>query len=265
MGVSIAMPEKPLSSYIICTTPRSGSWMLCSLLAQTGVAGRPSEFFGPTLREEFRSNRNLAHAEKTRDYLARVIVASMSENRVFGMKLLANQTRQFVRRVTEHRSEPIHSLRDALEAALPRVRSICLTRENKAAQAISLYRGLMTGVWQRRAKAPVAEEESIPYDEYALQRCYQDIVASDAYWEGFFKTYGVEPLRLTYEALVADFERETRRVLQFLGLPTDMSIAPPQTVKLADETSREWERRFYTLDRLPDEPYLEPQRLWVPY
>jgi len=32
-------------SYIICATPRSGSTLLCDLLTETGVAGRPDSFF----------------------------------------------------------------------------------------------------------------------------------------------------------------------------------------------------------------------------
>ena len=34
-------------SYALCATPRSGSTLLCDLLADTGVAGRPDSFFRP--------------------------------------------------------------------------------------------------------------------------------------------------------------------------------------------------------------------------
>src|SRR4051794_16615313 len=34
-----------LLSYLVCATERSGSTLLCELLAGTGVAGRPEEFF----------------------------------------------------------------------------------------------------------------------------------------------------------------------------------------------------------------------------
>lgn len=33
----------PTASYIIAT-PRTGSWLLCGCLRQTGVAGRPAEY-----------------------------------------------------------------------------------------------------------------------------------------------------------------------------------------------------------------------------
>ena len=35
----------PTHTYLICATQRSGSTLLCELLKQTGVAGRPEEYF----------------------------------------------------------------------------------------------------------------------------------------------------------------------------------------------------------------------------
>lgn len=34
-----------LDAYFICATPRTGSSLLCGLLASTGVAGRPESYF----------------------------------------------------------------------------------------------------------------------------------------------------------------------------------------------------------------------------
>jgi LPS sulfotransferase NodH len=39
-------------SYVICTSPRSGSTLLCKMLTSTGAAGKPdSYFFGTSLEE----------------------------------------------------------------------------------------------------------------------------------------------------------------------------------------------------------------------
>jgi trehalose 2-sulfotransferase len=35
----------PTTSYLVCGTPRSGTSLLCGLLAGTGVAGHPEEYF----------------------------------------------------------------------------------------------------------------------------------------------------------------------------------------------------------------------------
>ena len=34
-----------MRTYFVCATPRSGSTLLCKSLAETGVAGRPEEYF----------------------------------------------------------------------------------------------------------------------------------------------------------------------------------------------------------------------------
>ena len=44
--------DKVAPSYLVCATERSGSTLLCELLAGTGVAGRPEEFFEPSAYEE---------------------------------------------------------------------------------------------------------------------------------------------------------------------------------------------------------------------
>ncbi|MBA2364790.1 MAG: hypothetical protein H0V86_14810, partial [Chloroflexia bacterium] len=35
----------PHTSYLICGTPRSGSFLLCEALKNTGLAGMPEEYF----------------------------------------------------------------------------------------------------------------------------------------------------------------------------------------------------------------------------
>ena len=50
----------PERSYLVCATPRSGSTMVCKALWETGVAGRPEEYYeallhsgGPRKPEEY--------------------------------------------------------------------------------------------------------------------------------------------------------------------------------------------------------------------
>ena len=41
----------PVRSYVICCVQRTGSWLLAHTLADTGCAGRPSDYFDQTERE----------------------------------------------------------------------------------------------------------------------------------------------------------------------------------------------------------------------
>lgn len=265
MGMSTAMPEKPLSSYIICTTPRSGSWMLCSILAQTGIAGKPTEFFGPTLGEEFRSNQHVAHAGDVLGYLDRIIAPSTTPNGVFGMKLLASQTEVFLRRAAEHKNVPFTSLQTALESEFPHLQYLWLTRQNKVAQAISFYRALTTQTWVLREGTVPAQTRPVAYDHFAIQRCYQDILLSDAYWAGYFRTHGISPLVLTYEELLAERESVIQHALRYLGLPADIRIPGPTTLKLAYEESLGWEEEFRRRGLPPDDSVVRQMNIWAPF
>ena len=253
-----------MTPYVICTTPRSGSWMLCSLLAQTGVAGNPQEYFGQTLIEELRIHAHIAHTQDIGEYLDRVTELGASSNGVFGMKLMAQQTRTFVRRASERKGAAFDSLRTALESVYPGIRYILLTRQNKVAQAISFYRALTDQVWKQRSPDP-PRARTVPYDHFSIQRCYQEVLLSDAYWAGYFTRHSIEPHRIDYEELAGDHERETRRVLAYLGLDEAVPLLPPETVKQSGSESVAWELEFRTHGRIPEAPLVQPERVWAPY
>lgn len=239
--------------------------MLCSILAQTGIAGKPGEYFGPTLNEEFKSNRKIVHAGDVNEYMNRVSTCSATPNGVFGLKLLASQSEIFLRRAAEHKNVPFTSLREALEAEFPNLQYVWLTRENKVAQAISFYRALMTQTWVLRGNVSAVQKTPVSYDHFAIQRCYQDIMLSEAYWAGFFRTHDMSPLLLTYEELIGQRESVIQHTLRYLGLPTDIRIPSPNTIKLANEESLVWETEFRKNGRLPEMPASQETKIWAPF
>src|SRR5207245_1162163 len=106
---------QPHTSYLICATPRSGSTLLCEALTNTGLAGRPEEFF-QACKETGLPRRPLEYfegidttevatilgegagpdehlmqpvsGESFADYLARVIEQGTTPNGVFGAKVM---------------------------------------------------------------------------------------------------------------------------------------------------------------------------------
>ena len=56
----------PTTTYIICTNPRSGSWLLSEGLASTSVAGNPREWFNA--QEEQAAAGALAHGQLHRPH-----------------------------------------------------------------------------------------------------------------------------------------------------------------------------------------------------
>jgi len=50
-GTRQTLPVEPARSYVICCVQRTGSWLLSHTLADTGYAGRPSDYFDKAERE----------------------------------------------------------------------------------------------------------------------------------------------------------------------------------------------------------------------
>jgi LPS sulfotransferase NodH len=112
------VPNTPDRAYIVCSTQLSGSTYLCSLLASTGVAGNPLEFFEATAETQvpphpgfflaglpltgagIRNDRQSIDAPEYSDlrlvngwraHLERTFRLGTTDNGVFATKLMWNQ------------------------------------------------------------------------------------------------------------------------------------------------------------------------------
>lgn len=52
----------PTATYIICTNPRSGSWLLSDGLSSTSVAGNPREWFNSGEEQQHRARWRMEHS-----------------------------------------------------------------------------------------------------------------------------------------------------------------------------------------------------------
>ena len=76
-------------SYIICTNPRSGSWLLSDGLSSTARAGHPREWFNVNQERTIRSDwdaRNRGRMAFTH-YVRHILERGTTGNGVFGLKL----------------------------------------------------------------------------------------------------------------------------------------------------------------------------------
>ena len=91
----------PQVSYIVCALPRSGSSLLCDILAATELAGAPTEYFDDNQRTVFARHWNVAR--DAREYLDAMIARKTSPNGVFGLKAFIGHLRD---RDARFRSRP---------------------------------------------------------------------------------------------------------------------------------------------------------------
>jgi len=241
-------------AYIICATPRSGSTLLCDLLTETGIAGRPDSFFR---RESFAWWADYLHvpnddwkAQQSFDlnYLAAVRDWGSNGTPVFGMRLMWESVGDLSDRLG--RFYPgLRDDNDRFEAAFGKLEYLHLTREDKIAQAVSRYKAEHSGLWHRYADG--SERERLKpgrepvYDARALAEIVATLEEHDARWTAWFRRQEIQPIPVNYEELAADPRQTLATILSALGL--DGSIAwriEPISAKMADSTSLAWAERF---------------------
>ncbi|MFN8217608.1 MAG: Stf0 family sulfotransferase [Solirubrobacterales bacterium] len=185
------MPDR---SYLVCATPRSGSTLVCQALSETGVAGRPEEYYealrhsgrprrpeeyfvgveDPSIRDHL-GERGVGSEPPPRSplwsrtaydrYLEWTFEVGTTPNGVFGAKLMWSYLGDFVsllRNIPAYRDVPLAEL---LPTVFPDLTFVRVVRANKVRQAVSLWKAVQTATWredQASASAGSVEEEGSP-------------------------------------------------------------------------------------------------------
>ncbi|MCX2724359.1 Stf0 family sulfotransferase [Roseibium salinum] len=241
-------------SYVICTSPRSGSTLLCKLLAATGIAGKPGSHFHEPSLQSWLDHFDLSFEPSRREpeILADVFRAAIAKGSgstgIFGLRLQRHSFEFFIRKLAVLHPHQT-SDRQRFETAFGRTLFIHLTRQDKVGQAVSCVKAEQTGLWHLAPDGTELERLAPPqepvYDREELRVCYDRFTAFDQEWRSWFETQAIEPLRITYEALASDSSGALREILARLGVnPAAADGVSPGVAKLADETNRDWAARF---------------------
>jgi trehalose 2-sulfotransferase len=276
----------PTRSYLVCSTPRSGSTLVCKALRDTGVAGRPEEYF-EALRSTGRPRRPEEYFAGVDDrsifdelgdpgdggsppqawsrtaydrYLDWAMEQGTTDNGVFGAKLMWQYLGDFVgllRGIPDFRDLPLSEL---LPAAFPELTFVRVVRANKIRQAVSLWKAVQTASWSDKGSdGPPAEEA--PYRAYldehkpqlrfhyrAISHLLDQTLAAEASWDAFFEHTRIKPILVLYENFYADYVSSTLNILERLGLEPAADFSPePQTRQQSDGINDDWSRRFSEL------------------
>ncbi len=241
-------------SYVICTSPRCGSTLLCNLLAATGVAGNPDSYFHQPSLARWLDRFHLVPDPdgSERDHLAAIFQAAIAEGRgetgVFGLRLQRHSFDFFARKLAV-----LYPAADGdaarFRAAFGRTLFIHLSRRDKVAQAVSHVMASQTGLWHRGPDGTELERLSPPrepdYDACEIAARLAEATADDRHWEDWFARARVTPFRLTYEALSDEPTETLKLVLGQLGQDRKAAVGiVPGVAKLADQTSRSWVARI---------------------
>ncbi len=241
-------------SYIICTSPRSGSTLLCRMLQEVGSAGMPdSHFHDPELEKWFEYYGLSSDAfENPQEALRAIFHAAQLAGRgnadVFGLRLQRGSF-DFLMTQLKVLYPACEDDKTRFERAFGKTLFVHLYRPNKLDQAISVVKAMQSGLWHKAPEGTELERsckgQEPVYDRAAISEELAAFVKADADWNSWFATEGIRPLLINYEALSTDPHTQLSRVLNALGLEylPDKSVALP-VAKLSDDVSCAWAERY---------------------
>lgn len=248
------MPQPRYKSYFICTTPRSGSTLLCKLLAATGVTGNPDSHFHTPSIARWLESYGLSRIDFPSEFDALTAIFAAAQERgsnntgMFGLRLQRGSFDFFIDQVDRLHPEG-RCDSEGLQAIFGEIFFIYLTRPNKLDQAISRLKAEQTGLWHKAATGEDMERSSPhcepSYDSRAIARHVAELTELETAWKLWFEREGIQPLQISYDALSNDPRGVLEHILDELNL--DKSIAgnvDVPTAKLSDEINQAWAKRF---------------------
>lgn len=215
------------TSYVICAVQRSGSFLLCEALKNSGLAGAPEEYFLYKENEDFWENGWWAKqygVTSRSEFISLVLEKGTTANGVFGTKLMWNYFPHVIWCLQE--LPAYHGLKapQLLGALLPNLHYIWIVRNDKVRQAVSWAIAAQTGIyasWQAEIRPP--KQEPI-FDFEQIDLLYNLVLEGEAGWQAFFQANRITPFRVVYEELVEGYEATVLQILDYLSVPYSQNL-----------------------------------------
>ncbi len=208
-----------VTTFVVASSPRSGSNVFCEALARTGRLGAPIEYFNLGTCVQLVMTWG---AGSLADYGRAMVRRRTTSNGVFGLKLHYNQC------------EALMSKKVSLDPTA----WVMIERADVVAQGVSLAKAMQTRAWNSFGRAAVVPA----YDFGQIAVSVQFVRANNAGWERYFDERGISPLRFLYEEVVMDPDASAQRVIELLMLGDDTAteMSTPHYLRQSDQTNEEW-------------------------
>jgi trehalose 2-sulfotransferase len=264
----------PSRAYVVASTQRSGSTYLCQLLASTGVAGNPQEYFEaraetgspphpgyflaglPRTGAGIRDDQSPTDAPDYSDlgavdgweaHLERTFQLGTTDNGVFATKVMWNQLPDLEQHAAALPGFAGLSRAELLDSLFRRPSYVWMRRLDKVRQAISMWRALQTRTW--RLENPTAQDETptLRYSFDGIEHLRRRLTADDDAWGRFFLDSEIEPLELYYETDVKpDPAGCVARVLAHIAVDLPRDWEPgTRIVRQSDGLNDEWHSAYH--------------------
>ncbi len=242
--------------YAICSTPRTGSNLLCELMRVNGV-GVPVEYFHKRKHLPILGKRygvlpdfiepnifgyvlpNLKNSGKFKisNYIEELKKHRTTSNGYFGFKAHWGQFKWLCTECD-------------ISAEFPKMKFIYLTREDKVAQAVSFSKASYSKQWNSSLKS----DGSMVYDDAHISYCIKTMRKSDRQWDNWFMENKISPLCLEFSSLISEPYATMESIFQFLNVNNRQIVADLTHSKVQsqnDKTNSDWISRY--LENHPEE------------
>ena len=239
-----------IDSYLICATPRTGSTLLCGLMASTKVAGQPESYFRKPDEQLWADRWDIVRSSdgvfEYSEFVRAALAAGRTENGVFAARIMWGTLDYLVARLGTVYPAPAGGDLDLLNQAFGQTGFIYLHRDDVLAQAVSWHRAEQSNVWHQADQEESKQPEQEPrFDFDQICKLVQMIEEHNSAWRTWFASVGIQPHMVRYEALDADPVGVACEILENLGL----KLPPGRLIKtrqrrLADELNARWIYRY---------------------
>jgi LPS sulfotransferase NodH len=222
----------PARRYLIATTARTGSTLLCSRIAEYGDLGFPNEFLNESYITEF---DRLFPNPSLQDFERYVSHAFTSKTGLFGLKT------DWWRFWIAQESQLLRSFYEPLDLV------VWLKREDFVAQAISLALAQATHVWHVRDDgdgALQARHAEAAFDARAIIEQVRNIMNQEYYWRLYFERTDAPRVDLTYEGLARNADDGVQAIADAFKLSFKRRRSEPHLRKGVSGIAETWRTRF---------------------
>lgn len=201
----------PQKVYSILFTPRSGSSWLTSVLSQTKMLGTPEEWFNPQLMPSSSRSKGARNIDQFIEAISRHEI----HGNVFGFE------------ITHHQLISVFGSDDKFMSRFGQATFFWLIRKDIVAQGVSLDKMVKTNV----SHSAINKDEDIKkgdvnytYDPNSIKKWILHIRTAEKGTEKMLSTYGVSPIRISYEGITSSGEGEvTSMFFSNIGINAEVS------------------------------------------
>lgn len=218
--------------YIICSTPRCGSTLLCDLLTRSGDLGVPHEYLNISshgLELMSRLGIDLADPNLGQTYFNTLQRVRTTPNGIFGLK-------------THYHHLSILIDPPLFNEIFHQAKFSQIIRRNRIAQAVSFCIALQTQQWDSTKK----KQNEPTYDATLIDECLSQILNQESEWTYFFQVNNIKPHKIHYENLLEDRKTVCKEFVDFVEVESnfDFNINSSEFGRQRNHLNLEWENRY---------------------